>query len=83
MNDYPVMIRGIEISDYPRLMKIWEDSVLNTHDFLKKEDFLFYQNLIEIRSSNSFQSESKFQRPSSESTPRFKSFGRRPASSAA
>ena len=40
------MIRNIEISDYPRLMDIWEDSVLNTHDFLKMEDFLFYKKIL-------------------------------------
>lgn len=40
------MIRKIEISDYPRLMEIWEDSVLNTHDFLKMEDFLFYKKML-------------------------------------
>ena len=40
------MIRNIEISDYSRLMEIWEDSVLNTHDFLKMEDFLFYKKML-------------------------------------
>ena len=42
------MIRNIEISDYLRLMDIWEDSVLNTHDFLKMEDFLFYKKMLPI-----------------------------------
>lgn len=40
------MIRNIETLDYPRLMEIWEDAVLNTHDFLKREDFLFYQKMV-------------------------------------
>lgn len=40
------MIRKVEILDYPRLMEIWEDSVLNTHDFLKMEDFLFYKKML-------------------------------------
>lgn len=30
--------------DYPILIKIWEGSVLATHDFLSKEDFLFYKS---------------------------------------
>ena len=37
------MIRKIEVTDYPRLMEIWESAVLGTHDFLKKEDFLYYK----------------------------------------
>lgn len=37
------MIRKIEQSDYPRLAEIWESAVLHTHDFLKKEDFLYYK----------------------------------------
>lgn len=37
------MIRKIEEIDYPSLMNIWESAVLNTHDFLKKEDFLYYK----------------------------------------
>ena len=37
------MIRKIEETDYPRLINIWESSVLNTHDFLKKEDFIYYK----------------------------------------
>ena len=27
-------------------MEIWDDSVLNTHDFLKMEDFLFYKKML-------------------------------------
>lgn len=28
------MIRKIKVTDYPRLMEIWESAVLSTHDFL-------------------------------------------------
>ena len=31
------MIKKIKVTDHPRLMEIWESSVLNTHDFLKEE----------------------------------------------
>lgn len=37
------MIREIKETDYANLMDIWESAVLNTHDFLKLEDFLFYK----------------------------------------
>lgn len=37
------MIRKIKVTDYPRLMEIWESAVLSTHDFLKEEDFLYYK----------------------------------------
>lgn len=37
------MIRKIKETDYPRLIEIWESAVLNTHDFLKEEDFLHYK----------------------------------------
>lgn len=37
------MIREIKETDYASLMDIWESAVLNTHDFLKLEDFLFYK----------------------------------------
>lgn len=40
------MIREIHETDYPQLMKIWESSVLNTHDFLKEEDFKYYKKEI-------------------------------------
>lgn len=40
------MIREIHERDYPLLMKIWESSVLNTHDFLKEEDFNYYKKEI-------------------------------------
>lgn len=42
------MIRKIEVADYPRLMEIWESAVLNTHDFLKKEDFLYYKERLPV-----------------------------------
>lgn len=42
------MIRKIETADYPRLMEIWENAVLSTHDFLKEEDFLFYQKQVPV-----------------------------------
>ena len=38
------MIRKIKVTDYPRLMEIWESAVLSTHDFLKEEDFLYIRN---------------------------------------
>ena len=37
------MIRKIKVTDYPRLIEIWESAVLSTHDFLKEEDFLYYK----------------------------------------
>ena len=37
------MIRKIETSDYRNLILIWESAVLNTHDFLKEEDFNYYK----------------------------------------
>ena len=37
------MIRKIKVTDYPRLMEIWESAVSSTHDFLKEEDFLYYK----------------------------------------
>lgn len=37
------MIRTIKDTDYPRLIEIWESAVLNTHDFLKEDDFLYYK----------------------------------------
>ncbi len=42
------MIRKIEITDYPRLMEIWESAVLSTHDFLKEEDFLYYKKQLPV-----------------------------------
>ena len=37
------MIRKIKVTDYPRLIEIWESAVSSTHDFLKKDDFLYYK----------------------------------------
>lgn len=37
------MIRKIKATDYPHLVEIWESAVVNTHDFLTKEDFLYYK----------------------------------------
>ena len=37
------MIRKIKVTDYPRLMEIWESAVSSTHDFLKEEDFYILQ----------------------------------------
>lgn len=42
------MIRKIEVTDYSRLIEIWESAVLNTHDFLKKEDFIYYKKQLPI-----------------------------------
>ena len=42
------MIRKIEVTDYPRLMEIWESAVLSTHDFLKEEDFLYYKEQLPV-----------------------------------
>lgn len=43
---YYFMFREIKAADYPRLMEIWESAVINTHDFLKEEDFLYYKEQI-------------------------------------
>ena len=40
------MIRKIKVTDYPRLIEIWESAVLSTHDFLKEEDCLYYNCLL-------------------------------------
>ena len=37
------MIREVKKTDYPIPVDIWESAVLSTHDFLKKEDFLYYR----------------------------------------
>lgn len=42
------MIRKIKETDYPRLIEIWESVVLNTHDFLKEEDFLYYKKQLPV-----------------------------------
>ena len=38
------MIRTIQSVHYSQLIPIWESSVKATHDFLKKEDFLYYKS---------------------------------------
>ena len=43
-----IMIRKIKVTDHPRLMEIWESAVLNTHDFLKEEDFLYYEEQLPV-----------------------------------
>lgn len=40
------MIRIIKVADYPRLIEIWESAVSNTHNFLKRNDFLYYRKLL-------------------------------------
>lgn len=40
------MIRRLKVTDYPRLMEIWESAVLHTHDFLKPVDFAYYKQNI-------------------------------------
>jgi putative acetyltransferase len=42
------MIKKIKETDYPRLIEIWESAVLNTHDFLKEEDFLYYKKQLPV-----------------------------------
>lgn len=42
------MIREIKLRDYPRLIEIWESAVLNTHDFLKDEDFTYYKKQLPV-----------------------------------
>ncbi|MEY8723522.1 acetyltransferase [Bacteroides stercorirosoris] len=42
------MIREIKETDYPRLIEIWESAVLNTHDFLKEEDFLYFKKQLPV-----------------------------------
>ena len=42
------MIRKIKVTDYPRLVEIWESAVLSTHDFLKEEDFLYYKERLPV-----------------------------------
>ena len=43
-----LMIRKIKVTDYPRLIEIWESAVLSTHDFLKEEDFLYYKEQLPV-----------------------------------
>ena len=42
------MIRKIKVTDYPRLIEIWESAVLSTHDFLKEEDCLYYKERLPV-----------------------------------
>lgn len=42
------MIRKIKVTDYPRLIEIWESAVLSTHDFLKEEDCLYYKEQLPV-----------------------------------
>ena len=42
------MIRTIQSVHYSQLIPIWESSVKATHDFLKKEDFLYYKSQLPI-----------------------------------
>lgn len=39
-------IRTATKEDYPRILKIWENSVRQTHDFLREEDLQLYKKLI-------------------------------------
>lgn len=39
------MIIEIKKTDYPILMDIWGSAVLNTHDFLKQEDFCITKSI--------------------------------------
>ena len=42
------MIRKIKVTDYPRLIEIWESAVLSTHDFLKEEGCLYYKEQLPV-----------------------------------
>ncbi|WP_213280156.1 GNAT family N-acetyltransferase [Chryseobacterium indologenes] len=42
------MIREITVTDYPRLIEIWESAVVNTHDFLKEEDLAYYKKQLPV-----------------------------------
>ena len=42
------MIRKTKLTDYPALIEIWESAVLNTHDFLKEEDFSYYKEQMPV-----------------------------------
>ena len=42
------MIRKIKVTDYPRLMEIWESAVLRTHEFLKEEDYIYYKGHLPV-----------------------------------
>lgn len=40
------MIRKVKSSEYPQLVDIWESAVINTHDFLAREDFEYFKKTI-------------------------------------
>ncbi|MDM1370330.1 GNAT family N-acetyltransferase [Myroides marinus] len=40
------MIRKVKSSEYPKLVDIWESAVINTHDFLAREDFEYFKKTI-------------------------------------
>lgn len=42
------MVITIIEQDYPILIDIWESAVSTTHDFLSKEDFLFYKSQLPV-----------------------------------
>jgi len=42
------IIYKVENTGYKALISVWESSVKATHDFLKKEDFEFYKELIPV-----------------------------------
>ncbi len=46
--EFTIMIRKIKVTDYPRLIEIWESAVLNTHGFLKEEDFLYFKKQLPV-----------------------------------
>ncbi len=42
------MIKKASVSDYDTLFDIWDSAVSATHDFLKKEDFLYYKSQLPL-----------------------------------
>lgn len=42
------MIRKVATEEYPDLVQIWESAVVNTHDFLKEEDFNYYKEQLPV-----------------------------------
>lgn len=47
LNDW-FCIRSLSDEDYPRMSEIWESAVVNTHHFLKKDDFNFYKERLPL-----------------------------------
>lgn len=41
-----VQIQQANKADYLQIMAVWESAVRATHDFLKREDFVFYKKII-------------------------------------